>query len=437
MRLAAALLLVVPTLAAGEDDRLLGARGGGDYWVGGQVNVISQAHPGFGARYTGENSLRSTAEVATSLVASFHSAFSLARWTDAIVHVEMVAGRGLSQALGVGGFPNVDVVRNPQLSAEPYLARAMVRQVIPLGGGLEPADRGPLGTMAGLPDERLELRVGKMSTVDWFDGNSVGSDSHLQFMNWALVNCAAFDYAADTRGYTYGLYLEYDRPGWTARAGLMLMPKVANGIELDWDLLHARGENLEIDYRYTLLGREGVLRLLGFANHARMGRYRDAVAEPGGVPDVAATRAPGRVKLGAVVNVEQEVVPGVRAFARAGLSDGALESFAYTEVDDSLSLGVGADGSLWSRPGDRAGLALATNGLAPPHRDYLARGGLGFILGDGRLRYGRERILEAYYTARLWNGTYAAADVQVIGNPGYNRDRGPVVVGSLRVHVDI
>ena len=280
-----------------------------------------------------------------------------------------------------------------------------------------------------------------MSTVDFFDLNSIGSDSHLQFMNWSIVNNGAYDYAADTRGYTYGLVAEYYDKVWAARFGEMLMPTVANGITLDWDIARARGENFEFEYRPALLPkRASVVRLLSFVNHADMGSYREAIDDylsgKDPVPDITLYRQRGRVKYGFGLNAEQELTPLWRAFGRLGWNDGATESFAYTEIDRTAEIGSDLQGKIWRRSQDKIGVAFVANGLSADHRRYLALGGLGFILGDGALTYGLERIFETYYTAHVWRGISLALDYQHITNPGYNLDRGPVSVVSIRIHLE-
>ncbi len=224
------------------------------------------------------------------------------------------------------------------------------------------------------------------------------------------------------------------------RFGEMFMPKVANGIELEPSLRKAHSENLELELRPKLGGKPGTIRLLGYANHANMGRYRDSIAlfRAGftSTPDITATRAP-RLKYGFGLNVEQEVTRRARVFGRAGWNDGQTESFAYTEVDNTLAIGGDYRGERWGRPLDKFGIAFVSNGISAAHREYLALGGLGFLLGDGRLTYGRETIEEAYYTAHLWRGVFASFDFQHVTNPGYNRDRGPVWVPAFRLHFDL
>jgi carbohydrate-selective porin OprB len=295
-----------------------------------------------------------------------------------------------------------------------------------------------LSLAAHVPARRIELRAGKLGMADFFDVNSVGSDSHLQFTNWTVDNNGAYDYAADTRGYTYAAIVEYDTPQWSLRLGEALMPTVANGIDMDWNIAQARAENLELELHPTT----GLaVRLLGYANHANMGSYDEAtdgfITGRDPKPDVTVYRQPGRVKTGVGANVEYTSPRLVRVFARTGWNEGHHESFAYTEVNNSVQGGGDLSGALWNRAQDRIGVAFVSNGLSAPHREYLALGGQGFLLGDGTLRYGREGILETYYTAHVWRGVSASGGLQYIDHPGYNRDRGPVLVGMLRLHLDL
>jgi hypothetical protein len=317
----------------------------------------------------------------------------------------------------------------------------MLHYTVALSQETTEATRNPLSLAPTVPVRRLELRMGKMSTVDFFDLNSVGSDSHLQFMNWAAVNNGAFDYAADTRGYTYGLVAEYYDKTWAARFGEMLMPTVANGIALDWNIARARGENFEFEFHPTLLPkRASTVRALAFVNHADMGTYRDAIdgylSGKDAIPDITEYRKQGRVKYGFGLNAEQELAPLWRVFGRLGWNDGRNESYAYTEIDRTAEVGTDFRGKPWHRPLDKIGAAFVANGISGDHRRYLALGGDGFILGDGGLNYGLEKIFETYYTAHIWRGISVAIDYQNITSPGYNRDRGPANVLSFRIHVE-
>jgi hypothetical protein len=432
---AAAALIAAASPAHADDDDTLAPHPDAAWWLSGQLNVIGQAQPGFHSPYAGANSFREADRDAVSYVATAFAGYELeATHTAAVVAIESAGGGGLSDAVGIAGFTDLDVVRNPALGAGPYLARAFVDQIIPLGGARVATERDPLHIQRTRPARRLELRAGKLSTVESFDANAAGADSHLQFMNWAVDNNGAYDYAADTRGYTLGAIVEYAEPRFAVRAGALLMPTVANGIDYDFHIDHARGENLEVEVRECIAGHPGRVRVLGYVNYAKMGDYAEAIAvfRQGivDVPDLTATRAYRR-KYGTGVNAEQEL-GDVRVFARLGWNDGKTESFAYTEIDNTAELG----GDLHTRAG-RLGVAAVTNGLSSGHRDYLQLGGSGFILGDGRLRYAREDIVETYFTARAYHGISPAADLQLVVHPGDNADRGPIVVGSLRLHVEI
>jgi high affinity Mn2+ porin len=410
------------------------------WWVSGQDNIISQWHPSFDAKYSGLNSFRTHSEHATSNIATLFTGLQLTSTTEIFMHFEAAAGGGLSDALGLAGFTDLDVVRNPTLGTTPYIARGMIRKIIPLSRETVESERTPWYLATKVPVRRLELRFGKMGTNDFFDINNAGTDSHLQFLNWTVDNNGAYDYAADTRGYTVGLLAEYHERNWTVRFEEALMPRVANGIDLQWNLRKARAENYEIELHPAFQGtRATTIRLLSFVNHANMGVYRDAnvLAEKKGTPPVI-TDHPERttIKYGFGLNVEQQLTPNARAFGRFGWNEGQHESYAYTEVDQTFQLGGDLAGERWHRKLDRVGAVVVSNAIKKDHQEYLRLGGLGFLLGDGGLNYGRENILEAYYNLHVWRGIFSAFDLQHIDNPGYNRDRGPVLVPSLRFHLE-
>lgn len=411
------------------------------FWISGQANIILQWHPAFHAAYSGPNSFRAFGENATSKVYTLYTGFALTHMTEIFVDAESAGGHGLSEALGLAGFTNLDVVRNPALGPAPYLARLEVRQIIPLSSERVEAERGPFALATSLPARRIEIRAGKMGLVDFFDANSGGGDSHLQFLNWTVDNNGAYDYAANTRGYTDAAIVEFDARFWSVRFAEAMMPKVANGIHLDADLFRAHAENYEAEWRENFLaGRSGVIRLLAYENHANMGNYREAIddflAGAGARPDITATRQQGRVKYGFGLNVEQDLAKQFGIFARLGWSDGRNESFAYTEVDRTVEIGSYFHGESWHRKNDHAGADFTMNGIVADHARYLALGGLGFLLGDGELTYGHEKIFEGHYTAHAWRGIFASFDLQHVNNPGYNKDRGPAFVPGLRLHLD-
>ena len=410
-------------------------------WLSGQANIITQWHPAFRSPYRGPNSLSPQAQDASSRVLTLLTGLRINGTTEFLFDVQETGGHGIGEALGMAGFTNLDVVRNPTLSKAPYVARLMWHQIIPLGAEKAASERTPLSLFKELPVRRLEIRFGKFSLADFFDLNTYGSDSNLQFLNWTLDNNGAYDYAADTRGFTYAAMVEYDNRHWAARFAEALMPKVANGINLDADLGRAHSENVEFELHHSFLPRrEAVVRLLGYANHANMGIYSVAIdnflAGRTPTPEITAHPLQTTTKYGFGANVEQPLADWLGIFARWGWNEGRHESYAYTEVDETVQVGAGAQGSRWKRKLDRAGLAFISNGISREHQEYLALGGVGFLLGDGRLNYGRENIVETYYTLHVWRGIFTALDAQYVDHPGYNRDRGPVFAPALRLHVE-
>ena len=416
------------------------------FWLSGQMNFIFQTHPDFHSDYSGPNSLSPRYEKATSRVMTLYTGVRINHSTELLVDIEEAGGSALSTGLGLAGNTNLDIVRNPSLSKAPYLGRGMIHKVFALSKDKVENERSYLSLFDELPRRRLEIRFGKFSMPDFLDVNSVGSDTHFQFSNWSVDNNGAWDYAADTRGYTVGVVADYEDRNWGFRFAEALMPKVANGIDLVWRPWQVHAENWEYELRHGIVPKKaGVIRLLAYTNYANMGVYRDAVAQfkEGLVPVPDITHHPWHVtrKYGFGVNLEQNLTRNFTAYARWGWDDGRTESFAYTEIDSTFNQGVGVNGALWHRKQDRAGCAFVSNGIKKDHQVYLADGGLGFLLGDGGpnhvgLNYGRENIVESYYTAHVWRGIYLAPGVQHINNPGYNRDRGPVVVPSLRAHVE-
>jgi len=411
------------------------------YWISGQANFIFQTHPPFYALYSGTNSLQPYYEKATSRVLTLYTGYQITKSIEVLLDVEEAGGQGLSQALGLAGFTNLDVVRNPTLGEAPYLSRYMYHQVFALSPEKTEAARGPLSTFSELPTRRLELRFGKFGMSDFFDLNSVGGDSHLQFMNWAVDQNGAYDYAADTRGYTFGVILEYQSPKWGLRFAEALLPTVANGQDLHWNLRKANASNVEFElHRGFLKKKDGIIRVLAFVNNANMGIYQVAndeyLANPVAPPDI--TNHPPQVttKYGFGFNFEQVLAKNILMYGRFGWNNGKTESWAYTEIDQTVQVGAGFVGRLWKRSYDRAGVVFVSNGISSEHARYLSFGGLGFILGDGGLTYGRETIFETYYTGHVWRGLFLGPDLQYIVNPGYNQVRGPVVVPSFRVHLD-
>ena len=413
------------------------------YLLGGQTTVVWQYHPAFRSPYQGPNSLRREAEDAVSHSYTLYTGVRLQPWLDLYVDPEMIRGTGISSGIGLAGYTNGEVIRNPEAGQSPYLGRAFLRATLPLGQESEAVEPDLLQVGGSRPTRRIVLTGGVLAAADLFDTNRYANATRTQFLNWSFINNTAWDFAADTRGYTRGGAIEWIEEAWAARLGSFQMPEVANGLDLDGDLLHSHGDQLELEVHPTLLpGRPMTMRTMAYENRARMGNYRDALAlaaETGGRPDVTRTRRHDSLKYGFTLNLEQPLTEDgdTGLFGRFGWNDGATETFAYTEADWTASAGAQLGGGTWGRPADRFGLGIAANGLSDAHADYLARGGLGFELGDGRLGYRPETIVEAYYLLQILKWVGLTVDYQFIADPGHNGDRGPVSVVSLRLHVEI
>lgn len=400
-----------------------------------QTTVAVQAHPAFHADYSGQNSLRPDGESAAAMVMNLATDLRLWHGADLVFNPELSGGAGISHTLGVAAFPDGIVYRVGNPAPTLYLARLALRQRFDLGGGKVYVESGP-NQLAGARDrDTLTFTVGRLSVTDVFDGNRYAHDATTQFFNWALFASGAWDYPADTRGYTWGLIGALDIGAFSLRSGIALLPKYGNLLEMEWNLTKAHALMLEGEVRYELAHRPGSTRLILFANQARMGSYEQAVHDPAANLDVTATRTDGRKKYGIAVSADQELTDTLGVFLRASYNDGKNETWAFTEIDRSLAFGLVQNGALWSRPNDEAGAALTIDGLSPWHRRYLEAGGYGFLLGDGALDYGLEVLGDLYYKCQLTPEMALSGIYQPIVNPGYNRDRGPAHVFSARFRV--
>jgi high affinity Mn2+ porin len=432
---------LIPGLAQTSiDSSSAGSAAWRPYLLGTQVNVIAQSLRSMRSPYEDANSLTGRGDFAVSHAYGVYAGIDPGHGAQAYLDVEMVRGKGIGRVVGLAGPTNGDVLRQgtTDLGSGPYVARAFLRYTRELSGKHR-------DTLTASPDQiptvvaahRVEITAGKLAVSDLFDVNRYANSTRQQFLNWSLFQNTAWDFAADTRGYSNGIAVAWIHPGWAIRAGSFQMPRQANGNVFDSNLRRARGDQVEL----TLLlpGAQTVARILGYVNHARMGNYAEALLvgrSTGQPPDIAADDQPGRRKYGYGLNLEQPVADGDETgiFARLGWNDGANESFAFTEVDRHASVGVQVSGAHWRRKDDHFGLAGARTGVAQVHRDYLGAGGLGFLLGDGKLRYGSEELIETYYRAQVGRPLQVSPDIQLIRNPGYNRDRGPALVGSLRLN---
>jgi high affinity Mn2+ porin len=399
-----------------------------------QTTYQLQTHGSFESPYEGTNSFQDRSETRGSFTATVFLGRRLWTGGEAYVNVEALAGQGLSRVLGLAAPPNGETYRVDSTELKANLARLFLRQTFALGDKIEAREDEENHLAGRVPSRRFAVTLGKVSGTDVFDDNAYAHDPRTQFNNWSLWANGAWDYPADTRGYTWGVALELAFDEWAFRLGSFLEPREANGLEFDHDVARAHGDVVEIAHRHALSGRSGAVRLLAFWNHARMGVYRDAIALSPVAPDVTATRAPGRSKYGFGLNLEQEVVPGLGAFLRAGWNDGRTEAWAFTEIQRTLAFGASLDGRSWKRPGDLFGAGFVLNGTGADHRDYLAAGGLGFMLGDGRLRAGNESVFEFFYRAALGRFVALSVDLQRFANLAFNADRGPVTIYGFRLH---
>jgi hypothetical protein len=313
-----------------------------------------------------------------------------------------------------------------------------LRQTLRVGGGGTPVEAAPNQFAAQVPRRRFVLTVGEVSLMDIFDGSAFAHDARTQFLNWALLGHGASDFAADSRGYTWGLALEYYHDDWAFRAGRFAQPKESNGLAIDFKLWAHAGDNVEIEHGHRIAGRAGKVRLFGVRNYARMAGFRDALdyaRRNGSTPDLAAVRR-DRAKYGLGLSLEQYLTRDLGWFARFSMNDGRTETYAFAETDQSFTTGLALRGRLWRRPDDTLGVAFVQNGISADHRGFLAAGGLGNFIGDGRLAYRPELVLEAYYSFRAFKGLWLSFDFQQAWNPAYNADRGPVAFYTCRGHVE-
>jgi high affinity Mn2+ porin len=403
-----------------------------------QFTGTNQYHGDFFAKYSGENSLSNKIENPLSVTATLYFGRTLWKGGEVYFNPEMSGGSGFSKTRGVAGFPNGEVYRVDDVTPKVFVARAFLRQHFTLeSGGETEKNEADQNQLAGnLPKSRLTLTAGKFSLTDIFDANDFSKDPRTQFMNWAMWSPAAWDYAADTRGYNYGFAAELRQPAWTLNVAAVMVPTTANGPVFDTHLDKAFSLNAEFVKPYKWFERGGRLHVIAYLNHADMGNYREAIDQAGsGTPDVTKTQTYSS-KYGVAACIEQPLTEAIGLFSRLSWNDGKTETWAFTEIDRSFQIGLNVKGERWQRKEDNFGIGVVLNSLSQDHRDYLADGGYGFIIGDGHLNYGLEQILETFYSAKLTPSFWLSLDNQLIFNPAYNRDRGPVDAIAVRGHVE-
>jgi high affinity Mn2+ porin len=404
-----------------------------------QATSIGQYHGTFNSPYEGPYSLQDYPERDASLTTTLFFGLRLADNLRLYFDPEIAGGRGFSGVDGIANAPNGELPRVATATPKPYVARLYVSYDIGFGSEKEHFVSDENQLAGDRPMVRYTITLGRFTLTDFFDNNRYTHDPRTQFIAWGVMYNGAWDYPADTRGYTWGWMHEFHTRNWSVRYASAAEPTVANGPHFDRRLFRNRGDVFEGERRYSLGGHPGAVRLLGYVNHTDSGSYGEAVRlaeQTGTTPSVDAVRRTGTLKYGTGLNVEQEICRDAGFFLRLGWNDGKTQDFAFTAIDRLASGGVSVNGTRWRRKEDVAATSFTAGGLSGVHALYLARGGLDFLIGDGRLNYAPEFVWESYYSARLFPGFYASVDLQHDVNPAYNHDRGPVWIASLRLHME-
>lgn len=419
---------------AGADVDTIGPGRTATYW---QFTAVDQWHPRFTAPYSGANSLDPAPGSKETMDLTLFAGVRTWAGGEAWINPEIDQGFGLSNTVGVAGFPNGEAYKIGANAPYIRIPRAFFRQVISIGGADEKVEPGSNQMSGTRTSDNVTLTIGKLSVPDIFDVNTYAHDPRSDFLNWSIIEAGAFDYAADSWAYTYGAAAEWNVSRWTLRGGVFDLSKVPNSKQQDPHFRQYE-EVVELEERHQWQGHDGKFKILGYLNRGRMANYEDAVhlaAGTGNPPDTSKARRYSS-RPGGAINFEQEITADLGIFARASLNDGRKEAFEFTEINKSVSGGVSLRGDRWGRHEDSVGVAAAANGLSPQARDYFSAGGLGILIGDGQLNFGFEKIAETYYSMRVSPHLKLSADYQYVVNPAYNRDRGPVSIFGLRLHAE-
>jgi high affinity Mn2+ porin len=404
-----------------------------------QATSIGDHHGTFNSPYQGPLSLENSSESDVSLTTTLYFSLRLGQGTQFVFDPEIAGGRGFSHVDGLADAPNGELPRVASATPKPYIARLYISHDFGFGDAVEHFESDENQLAGDRPMVRYTITAGRFSNTDFFDDNNYSHDPRTQFMAWGLMYNGAWDYPADTRGYTWGIVNELHTRNWSFRYGVTAEPSVANGGRFDRRLFVDQGQTFEEERRYSLRKHPGTIRWLQFMNRTRSGSYVEAVQlaeQTGTTPDVQAIRRPGTLKYGTGISWDQEFTRDVGVFSRLGWNDGKTEDFAFTAIDRLAEGGVSVKGTSWHRKDDVVASAFAAAGISGVHAVYLAMGGLDFLIGDGKLNYAPEYLWESYYSAHVYRGFFATFDVQHYNNPAYNHDRGPVLVESIRLHIE-
>ena len=420
-----------------------------------QFTLVDQWHGKFKAPYTGPASLQPYPEQAMSLTSTVFTITKL--WKNAlfVFNPEVSGGKAFSGAAGIAGFPNGEIYRVGNPAPQVYVGRAYLQQIIPLPGykiehlsftdSVTPfTDNEDMVNQLpkNIPDKRLVLIVGKSSLADFFDENIYSHDPRHTFLNWALMDNGAWDYPANTRGYTFSAIAEYDNKGFALRIGAALEPTYANGPVLDWHINKTIGYTLEADQHFEINDRHGEVGLLLYENINRGGNYEQTLALNKSGQDTTLNVSNPNThleskKYGLGLSLSMELTKSLSILARGGWNDGHTATWTFTEIDRTAAIGIYINHPLLKKVENTFGLAILVNGISPQHRDFLNAGGVDFIIGDGKLpHYATENILETFYNIAINRSTALTLDYQYVQHPAYNAERGPVrYIASFRLHL--
>jgi high affinity Mn2+ porin len=407
----------------------------GNWELHGQTTYIQQGYPAFRSPYDGPNSFTPWAQTRNTWSTTAFLGIRLWNGAEFYYAPELLQGFGLHDTTGAAGYPNGEAQKSAFSYPHYHTSRLLVRQTFGFGGAQETLESGPTQISGKADISRLTVQVGKFPVTDVFDGNSYARDPRKDFMNWSIWAAGAFDYGADKLGLTYGAVADFNQKTWALRAGYFLVSDQSNSNNLDTHPFRRGNYVVELETRYTLFSRPGKLRSIGWVNSAFSGSYRETLDNPAFNLDISQTRR-DRIKYGYVFNAEQSVTDDIGLFGRWSWNDGKNEIMSFTDIDQSLSFGASIKGTRWGRPNDVVGVGAAFNGISRDHRDFIAAGGLGILVGDGRLNYQQEKVLETYYAVGLAKYLTLTLDYQLLTNPAYNADRGPISIFSGRVHAE-
>lgn len=402
-----------------------------------QSTEMMLGQPGFRSPYAGANSIEPDDNFRQTTTLDVFLGARLWPGGEVYADVEYYQGFGFANTHGIAAFPNAEGSKVGQRYGDGTLPHLFFRQTWGFGGEQEDLEGDQLQLAEKVNVSRLTFTFGRLETGDQFDVNAYAHDARKQFINWALVNNGAYDYAGDSYGYIEGATLELNQKQWALRYGIFDVPRVSNGFAKDGHFLKAWQQVLELEERYKVFDQSGKIRLLGWLERAHMGSYRETLANPAFMEDITKTER-YRYQYGFALNVEQQITDDVGAFLRASWRDGQSEVWQYTDIDQSVSGGVQIKGELWARKNDTVGIAGIIDGISAAHRDFLAAGGLGPLIGDGKLpHYSLEKVMEIYYDIAVTKFFHLALDYQFVADPAYNSDRGPINIFSARFHFQL